>query len=192
MDLCFHGKYSDFAKIFDVTVFFRETGDVLVNGPLTPLGTSLKPADVQPHVPPVHPGAEAAPAGLRQVLVRDGPEAFAKAVRQNRGLLLMDTTFRDAHQSLLATRVRTYDLLRISPYVAQNFSQVSLTLPANLRPFPPFNQTQNDCIPVVSLETLRWNLKSCNCLVSSTVWRTGAAPPSTWPCASCTSVRGSG
>lgn len=99
-------------------------GDVLVNGPLTPLGTSLKPADVQPHVPPVHPGAEAAPAGLRQVLVRDGPEAFAKAVRQNRGLLLMDTTFRDAHQSLLATRVRTYDLLRISPYVAQNFSQL--------------------------------------------------------------------
>ena len=36
----------------------------------------------------------------------------------------MDTTFRDAHQSLLATRVRTYDLLRISPYVSENFSQL--------------------------------------------------------------------
>lgn len=36
----------------------------------------------------------------------------------------MDTTFRDAHQSLLATRVRTHDLLKISPFVAQNFSQL--------------------------------------------------------------------
>jgi len=36
----------------------------------------------------------------------------------------MDTTFRDAHQSLLATRVRSHDLLRISPYVAHNFSQL--------------------------------------------------------------------
>lgn len=36
----------------------------------------------------------------------------------------MDTTFRDAHQSLLATRVRSHDLLSISPYVAHNFSQL--------------------------------------------------------------------
>jgi pyruvate carboxylase len=56
------------------------------------------------------------------VLLDNGPEAFAKKVRQHKGLLLMDTTMRDAHQSLLATRVRTYDLLRISPYVSHNFS----------------------------------------------------------------------
>lgn len=36
----------------------------------------------------------------------------------------MDTTFRDAHQSLLATRVRTRDILNISPYVAQSFSNL--------------------------------------------------------------------
>lgn len=36
----------------------------------------------------------------------------------------MDTTFRDAHQSLLATRVRTHDLLKISPYVAHKFSNL--------------------------------------------------------------------
>lgn len=36
----------------------------------------------------------------------------------------MDTTFRDAHQSLLATRVRTHDLKKISPYVAHNFSNL--------------------------------------------------------------------
>lgn len=64
------------------------------------------------------------PEGLRQVLLKDGPEAFAKAVRSKKGLLLMDTTFRDAHQSLLATRIRTHDLLRISPYVSHNFNQL--------------------------------------------------------------------
>lgn len=45
--------------------------------------------------------------GWRNILIEQGPEAFAKAVRKNKGCLLMDTTWRDAHQSLLATRVRT-------------------------------------------------------------------------------------
>ena len=49
--------------------------------------------------------------GFKQVIDKEGPEAFAKAVRKTKGLLLMDTTWRDAHQSLLATRVRTVDLL---------------------------------------------------------------------------------
>ena len=61
------------------------------------------------------------PVGYRQILVEKGPQAFAKAVRQHKGLLLMDTTFRDAHQSLLATRIRTHDLLQISPFVAHKF-----------------------------------------------------------------------
>ncbi|KAJ4445720.1 hypothetical protein ANN_12405, partial [Periplaneta americana] len=64
------------------------------------------------------------PQGFRQILKSKGPEEFAKAVRNHKGLLLMDTTFRDAHQSLLATRVRSHDLLRISPYVAHNFNQL--------------------------------------------------------------------
>lgn len=62
------------------------------------------------------------PPGFRDILVKDGPEAFAKAVRNHKGTLLTDTTFRDAHQSLLATRVRTHDLLKISPYVAHHFA----------------------------------------------------------------------
>lgn len=45
-------------------------------------------------------------------------------MRNHQGLLLMDTTFRDAHQSLLATRVRTHDLKKIAPYVAHNFSKL--------------------------------------------------------------------
>ncbi|KAI0013526.1 pyruvate carboxylase [Xylariaceae sp. FL0662B] len=52
--------------------------------------------------------------GWRQIIVEQGPKAFAKAVRQYKGCLLMDTTWRDAHQSLLATRVRTVDLLAIA------------------------------------------------------------------------------
>ncbi len=65
-----------------------------------------------------------APKGWKDILREQGPEGFAKAVRANKGLLLMDTTFRDAHQSLLATRVRTHDLARISPFVAQNFNNL--------------------------------------------------------------------
>uniref|UniRef100_A0ACB8G8F7 Uncharacterized protein n=1 Tax=Sphaerodactylus townsendi TaxID=933632 RepID=A0ACB8G8F7_9SAUR len=64
------------------------------------------------------------PSGFRDILLREGPTGFAKAIRQHKGLLLMDTTFRDAHQSLLATRVRTHDLKKISPFVAHNFSNL--------------------------------------------------------------------
>ncbi|KAG0716316.1 Pyruvate carboxylase, mitochondrial [Chionoecetes opilio] len=96
-------------------------GNVLVNGPLTPLATGLKPAEVYAALPET-PTATDPPRGFRDILVAEGPEGFAKAVRHHKGLLLMDTTFRDAHQSLLATRVRTHDLLKISPYVAHNFS----------------------------------------------------------------------
>lgn len=60
--------------------------------------------------------------GFRQIIKTGGPEAFAKSVRNHHPLLLMDTTFRDAHQSLLATRVRTRDLLTVAPYVAHNLN----------------------------------------------------------------------
>jgi pyruvate carboxylase len=52
--------------------------------------------------------------GWRNILVEKGPAAFAKAVRAYPGCLIMDTTWRDAHQSLLATRVRTVDMLNIA------------------------------------------------------------------------------
>ena len=52
--------------------------------------------------------------GWRNVILEKGPEGFAKAVRANKGCLIMDTTWRDAHQSLLATRVRTVDLCNIA------------------------------------------------------------------------------
>lgn len=98
-------------------------GQVMVNGPQTPLATNLEPADIVPTVPET-PVDKSRPAGWRTVLLQEGPEGFAKKVRAHKGLLLMDTTFRDAHQSLLATRVRTKDLLNISPFVSHNFNNL--------------------------------------------------------------------
>lgn len=66
------------------------------------------------------------PTGWRDVLLAEGPEGYARAIRKHKGLLLMDTTFRDAHQSLLATRVRTIDLVRIAPFVSQNLSSLAV------------------------------------------------------------------
>ena len=60
--------------------------------------------------------------GWRNIIVNEGPEAFAKAVRKNKGCLLMDTTWRDAHQSLLATRVRTTDLVAIAKQTSHAYS----------------------------------------------------------------------
>jgi len=65
---------------------------------------------------------DAPPSGWKDVLNEQGPEGFAKAVRDHKGLLLMDTTLRDAHQSLLATRVRTYDMKMIAPFIAHQLS----------------------------------------------------------------------
>ncbi|CAG0909017.1 unnamed protein product, partial [Cyprideis torosa] len=101
-------------------------GHVLVNGPLTPLATDLKPAETKV-IPPqttVFPDDPHFPQGFMKILRQGGPEALAKAVRQHERLLLTDTTFRDAHQSLLATRVRTKDILKISPYVAANLPEL--------------------------------------------------------------------
>ena len=56
--------------------------------------------------------------------MKEGPEAFARAVRKQPGCMITDTTSRDAHQSLLATRVRTYDLAKIAPFVSQSFPQL--------------------------------------------------------------------
>jgi pyruvate carboxylase len=64
-------------------------------------------------------GPDEPPPGLRQKLHSLGPEQFAAWVRDERRLLVTDTTMRDAHQSLLATRVRTYDIIALADAVAR-------------------------------------------------------------------------
>ena len=107
-------------------------GHVMVNGPSTELGTNLKPANIVPSVPELHSvatdGSYATPKGWRDEYVKSGAKQFAKAIRQHtkskNKLLLMDTTMRDAHQSLLATRVRTHDMKRIAPFVANQMPEL--------------------------------------------------------------------
>jgi pyruvate carboxylase len=65
-----------------------------------------------------------APDGTRQLLLELGPERFARRLREQNDVAVTDTTFRDAHQSLLATRVRSTDLLAVAPYVARSTPQL--------------------------------------------------------------------
>ena len=96
-------------------------GSVRVNGPSTPWIADARPARIDPELPPV--SRRKPPKGRRAILLEQGPKAFAASVRAEEGLLLMDTTWRDAHQSLLATRVRTMDLAKIAPATAHTLSR---------------------------------------------------------------------
>jgi pyruvate carboxylase len=79
-----------------------------VNGLNVAGGDRTKPSSaVDPIVPPIDPKRPAVPPGWRDVLKKEGPASFAKKIRQHKPFLLTDTTWRDAHQSLLATRMRT-------------------------------------------------------------------------------------
>ena len=71
----------------------------------------------EPEVPEIQYGKQH-PRGTRDILLDKGPEGLATWVRKNRQLMVTDTTWRDAHQSLLATRVRTHDLDRIAEATA--------------------------------------------------------------------------
>ena len=98
------------------TKILTYVADVIVNGNSTIAGKPCPARTADPPIPRRDPSAP--PAGTRQRLLELGPEKFAEWASKQRGLLLTDTTFRDAHQSLLATRVRTYDMLAISNFVS--------------------------------------------------------------------------
>ncbi|MEN9957471.1 MAG: hypothetical protein RIR46_1079 [Actinomycetota bacterium] len=89
--------------------------DVTVNQPYGPRNGRISPALKLPEVDLTG----AAPAGSRQALLELGPKKFAEQLRQAQAVAITDTTFRDAHQSLLATRVRGRDLVQVAPYVAR-------------------------------------------------------------------------
>ncbi|KAK9800249.1 hypothetical protein WJX73_006193 [Symbiochloris irregularis] len=102
--------------------------ELVVNGPDHPGAVGAPPARTAPPAPqiPVPAGGSGTPAsGWRQVLVEQGPEAWAKAVRAHKGILITDTTWRDAHQSLLATRIRTHDLCVAAPATSVALSQAA-------------------------------------------------------------------
>ena len=92
--------------------------EVVVNGfpGVTRPANYVAPAEPEP---PKYDHAAPIKDGTRQLLRKLGPEGFAKWAREQTPLLLTDTTFRDAHQSLLATRFRTRDLLRAADAYAR-------------------------------------------------------------------------
>jgi pyruvate carboxylase len=92
-------------------------GDVILNGNPEVKDKKKPPFPLEPPTIPHSPSTEP-PAGTRQLLKKLGPQKFAQWARKEKRLLITDTTFRDAHQSLLATRVRTHDLLATASAVA--------------------------------------------------------------------------
>ena len=105
------------------TKLLRFLGDVIVNGNELvkgrPAATRRDPAPI-PHFDTAAP----VPPGTRDKLKELGPEKFAQWVKEQKRLFITDTTFRDAHQSLHATRFRTHDLLNI----AESYSKLASNL----------------------------------------------------------------
>jgi pyruvate carboxylase len=91
-------------------------GDVIVNGNPEVKGRPKPASLAQPKLPKVP--LPAARPGSKQKLEELGPERFAAWMLEQERVLLTDTTMRDAHQSLLATRFRTFDMRAIAPYYA--------------------------------------------------------------------------
>ncbi len=89
--------------------------DVTVNQPHGPATTTLRPQRKLPDLDSRAP----LPRGSRDLLRELGPAGFARQLRERTDVPVTDTTFRDAHQSLLATRMRTPDLLHAAEHVAR-------------------------------------------------------------------------
>jgi pyruvate carboxylase len=104
------------------TKLLKYVGDVIVNGNAEVKGRAdgrALPTPVAPSVAQAVP-----PPGFRQKYQELGAEKFSAWLLKQKPLLITDTTMRDAHQSLLATRVRSYDMLRVAPFLAQRAPQL--------------------------------------------------------------------
>jgi pyruvate carboxylase len=95
-------------------------GDVSVNG--NPEVKGARPEKLRKPVLPAHDPDAPPPPGTRDLWKKLGTEKFCAWVRDQERLLITDTTFRDAHQSLFATRLRTLEMSRVAPAVAQHLS----------------------------------------------------------------------
>lgn len=102
------------------TKILNYLADVTVNKPHGTRPSTVYPQDKLPDVDLDAPP----PAGSKQRLAELGPEGFARWLRDSAAVRVTDTTFRDAHQSLLATRVRTSGLMMVAPYLARSMPQL--------------------------------------------------------------------
>ncbi|GAB3297426.1 pyruvate carboxylase [Epidermidibacterium keratini] len=102
------------------TKLLNYVADVTVNKPNGEPPLSIDPASKLPAIDMSEPP----PKGSRDQLLELGPEGFAAALRERQSVAVTDTTFRDAHQSLLATRVRSRDLRAVAGHVARMTPQL--------------------------------------------------------------------
>ncbi len=104
----------DFKRRQDrATKLLTYIADVTVNGHPEVRDRPRPPADaIEPRVPEYEPLIVV--EGSKQILYRDGPKGLARWMKNQQQVLFTDTTMRDAHQSLLATRMRSFDITRIA------------------------------------------------------------------------------
>ena len=102
------------------TKILNYLAEVTVNQPHGPRPSTVYPQD---KLPPIELDTMP-PRGSKHLLSEVGPEAFARWMRESKSVGVTDTTFRDAHQSLLATRIRTSGLLMVAPYIARMTPQL--------------------------------------------------------------------
>src|SRR5262249_46914633 len=100
------------------TKLLTYAAEITVNGFPGVTRTSDHVSPAEP-IPPPFDQVNKPAEGSRNLFRKLGPERFSRWVRDQTPLLLTDTTFRDAHQSLLATRVRTRDMLRLAAAYAR-------------------------------------------------------------------------
>ena len=94
-------------------------GDVIVNGNADVKKTDPSKKFIKPIVPKFDVHA-AYPEGTKDLLTKLGPDKFSEWLKNEKKIHFTDTTMRDAHQSLLATRMRTFDMLKVAEGYAKN------------------------------------------------------------------------
>ena len=104
------------------TKMLRYLAEVIVNG-----NPDIKAIDASRKFRkteiPVFESSDDYPKGTKDLLTKLGPEKFAAWLKKQKQVQFTDTTFRDAHQSLLATRIRSYDMLKVAESFARNHAQ---------------------------------------------------------------------
>jgi len=116
-DLCVFKQRQDRA-----TKSLKFLANNIVNNPS---GSVLHRGIILPAInAPIVPYGAPVPTGTKDILNRKGVEGVIDHIRCSKEAFFTDTTFRDAHQSLLATRLRTMDMLAISDYYAHNLSNL--------------------------------------------------------------------